>query len=288
MVPIQSIPGFSEPFSCWSHLLAAVLSLVGYYWLWKRGWGSRMRITALTVYTFSLIFLFSMSGVYHLLEPGLTPRLVFRRLDHAAIWVLIAGTFTPIHMILFRGVWRWAILALVWTVAISGLVLEVIFFTSIPEWMALSFYLSLGWLGLLSGWHFKRSFKAEKSKYLVMGGVYYSIGAVLEFARWPTPWPGVIGPHEIFHVFVMLGAWSHWRFVYYWANHPVWNTITFHVRVFPEERYLASARGEHIQVEANSIEDLKTAIRKKVDSHFHRTLPPKIRLRFFQEEYLDA
>jgi len=158
---IIPLPGFSEPFSSWTHLLAAGLAVFGSYVLCYRGRGNFLRLFSLVVFSISLIFLFSMSGVYHLLEPGGAPREVFKHLDHSAIWVLIAGTFTPIHTILFRGTWRWGILSLVWTIAITGLVLKIVFFTDIPEWLGLIFYLSMGWLGMVSGFKLKSQFDSE-------------------------------------------------------------------------------------------------------------------------------
>jgi hemolysin III len=283
---ILDIPGFSEPFSSISHLIAAVLSLVGLVVLCRRGRGNSARLSALIIYSLSLIFLFSMSGVYHLLEPGGGPRDVLQRLDHAAIWMLIAGTFTPLHIILFRGAWRWAVLTLVWTIAITGLVLEVVFFKSFPEWLSLSLFLALGWVGAFSGYKFRSSFAHHSLRYLIGGGVFYSLGAVIDFARWPILINGVIGPHEIFHIFVVLGAWAHWQFMYLWAEHPVSNTIMFYVRVLDEKRFLARARGEWIQVEADSRQELHSLILKRVSEKYHPSIAPQIRLRYFQEEYL--
>ena len=99
-----------------------------------------MRLAALSLYSFALIFLFSMSGVYHLLAQAGDARAVLQRLDHAAIWVLIAGTFTPIHVILFRGPWRWLILTTVWVIGLLGLIFEAIFFTSFPQWLITSLF----------------------------------------------------------------------------------------------------------------------------------------------------
>ena len=283
---IIPVPGFSEPFSCWSHLLAATVAAVGIYFLSRRGKGSKGRLFSLGVFSFSLIFLFSMSGVYHLLEPGGVPRAVFQRLDHAAIWVLIAGTFTPIHAILFRGLWRWGILLLVWVIAITGLVLEVVFFSEIPEWLTLSFYLGLGWIGVFSGWKFRRSFGDSSSRYLLWGGLLYSFGAVLEFLRWPVLISGVVGPHEVFHLFVVAGAATHWYFVFKWAAHPIRNTITFHVRVFPGERYFARAVGESLSLEALSLDGLHEKIKSLVQESFHQSFQPQIHLKYFHEEIL--
>ena len=280
------VPGFSEPVSSWTHLLAAFLAFIGIYFLWKRGKGSHGRLSSLHVFSFALVFLFSMSGVFHLLEPGGGPRDVLQRLDHAAIWVLIAGTFTPIHAILFRGAWRWGILLLVWVLAITGLVLEVIFFTEIPEWMTLSFYLGLGWIGMISGWKFLTTFGDSSWRYLLMGGVFYSIGAILDFIRWPVLIDGVIGPHEIFHLFVIAGAWTHWLFVYKWAAHPIRNTIIFHVRIFPQSVYLAKAVGERLELEASSLENLHHQIKTEVEETYHQSLKPKIHLKYFNEEFI--
>lgn len=225
--------GFAEPFSSWTHLLSAAAFLAAGFFLITKGKGSVPRVISLVVYTFSLVFLFSMSGVYHLLDHGGVARDVLRRLDHAGIWVLIAGTFTPIHVILFRGAWRWLILLVVWTIAINGLVLEVIFFKSFPEWLILSLFLGLGWMGTVTGYRFRASFHGESLRLLLFGGVFYSVGAVIDHVNWPVVWPGVLGPHEIFHTLVVGAAFCHWKFIYEWADHPVANTITFHVRILP-------------------------------------------------------
>lgn len=284
---IIAIPGFSEPFSSWSHLLAAGAACAGLFFLWHKGRGNSTRLFSLVVYSVTLMFLFSMSGVYHLLQPDLTPRMVFQRLDHAAIWVLIAGTFTPVHMILFRGAWRWGVLFSVWTIAVTGMVLEVVFFTSIPHWLGIGFYLALGWVGVLTSWRFHKTFADKSIRLLWQGGLYYSIGAVFELAGWPELVPGVVGPHEIFHVFVVLGAWSHWRFVYTWAHYPTKTHITFHVRVFPDNQYIAEAVGEFIRIEAGSLEALREKIRNSIRRAFHHNMRPKsVRLQYFNEELL--
>ena len=168
MIPTPMF-GFSDPVSSITHLLAAFAALFGAGFLFARGRGNGPRIFSLMVFSFSLVFLFSMSGVFHLLERGSVARDVFQRLDHAGIWLLIAGTFTPMQVILFRGFWRWSILSLVWTFAITALVLEVIFFHSFPEALLLSLFLGLGWLGAISGYVFRRSFGDPSIKYLAAG-----------------------------------------------------------------------------------------------------------------------
>jgi len=107
-------------------------------------------MASLSVFALSSVLLLSLSGVYHLLAPGTAGRQVLQRLDHAAIFVLIAGSFTPVHAILFRGAWRWAMLAGIWAAAITGLVLKTVFFATLPEWLGLLMYLGLGWMGVIS------------------------------------------------------------------------------------------------------------------------------------------
>jgi len=289
MTDIIPIPGFSEPFSSGSHLLAAVLALVGLFYLFKKGRGNTARLSALMLFSVSLIILFSMSGVYHLLDPAYAPRQVLQRLDHAAIWLLIAGTFTPIHTILFRGAWRWAILSFVWTIAISGMVIEAVFFDDIPMWLSLSFYLGLGWVGFLSSWQFQQQYGDRSNRYLWMGGCFYSIGAVLDSISWPVLVPGILGPHEIFHVFIILAAGSHWWFIHHWAHYPIQNQITFDVRVTADNTYRAQAIGDVFRFEAASFDALKIAITESLTKVFcHKLALNRIRLNYQnQAVYID-
>lgn len=216
--PIYAIPGFSEPFSSLTHLLAAGVYLVLGVWLVIYGRGHAGRMFSLIIYSFSTVFLLSMSGVFHLLEPGGTGRMVLQRLDHAGIFLLIAGTFTPIHGILFRGWWRWGMLLLIWGVAITSITLKSIFFNDIPEWFGLILYLGLGWFGAISGILLYNRFGYQYIKPLFYGALAYTFGAVMEFIRSPEPVPGVIGPHELFHIAVLFGIGYHFTFVLSFAR----------------------------------------------------------------------
>jgi channel protein (hemolysin III family) len=137
-----------------------------------------------------------------------------QRLDHGAIFVLIAGTFTPLHGILFRGAWRWGPLLFVWAAAVAGVTLKSVFFDDLAEWLGLLFYLGMGWLGVVSGAELWRRHGGRFVRPLLGGGLAYTVGGVLEFLNWPQLVPGVIGPHEMFHVLVLVGAALHWRFTH--------------------------------------------------------------------------
>lgn len=208
-----SIPGFSDPFSSISHLIGVFVFLVYGFKLITLAGGHRGWVAAVSVFVFSVIFLLSMSGVFHLLEHQSTGRAVLQRLDHAGIFVLIAGTFTPVHSILFRGFWRWGVLFLIWALAITGIVLKSIFFNEFAEWLGLVFYLGLGWVGILSAYLTHRLHGFTIIMPLIYGALAYTVGASLEFLQLPIVIPGVIGPHELFHIAVLAGIAWHWQFV---------------------------------------------------------------------------
>ena len=206
MVP-TAIPGFSDPFSSFSHLFFGVpVFLALTVLLVWRGRGDRGRMIALGVYGLSNVFLFAMSGVYHLLPRESTGRMVMQRLDHAAIFFLIAGTFVPAHYILFRGWKRWLPLTVVWVCAITGVTLKSIFFNDLSEFLGLSLYLGLGWIGMLSGYFIWYYYGGWLFRPLFWGGMAYTFGAVLDFLQGPILIPGILGHHELFHLAVLVGA----------------------------------------------------------------------------------
>jgi channel protein (hemolysin III family) len=211
---IYSIPGFSDPVSCWTHLLGAGVFAVLAIFLLRRGWGSWGRVFVLGVFTFGCVFLLSMSGVFHLLSRGSAGRAVLQRLDHAAIFFLIAATFTPVHGILFRGLLRWAPLFLIWSATITGITLKTIFFRDLSEELGLVLYLGLGWLGLFSGGLLWYWYGLRFIQPVIRGALAYTVGAVLEFLRWPVLIPGVVGPHELFHLAVLAGIGFFWQFIH--------------------------------------------------------------------------
>jgi len=209
---VASIPGFTEPVSSLSHLIATAFFAVASIPLLRAARGHGGRMTALAIYAGSVVLLLAMSGVYHLLAHDTAGRAVLQRLDHACIFTLIAGTFTAVHGMLFRGWLRWGVIAFVWIVVATAIPLKTVFFADMPEWLSLTFYLAFPWLGLGSGYLLWRRRGLHFIAPLALGGLAYTLGAVIEFARWPNPWPGVIHAHELFHFFVIAGAWFHWRF----------------------------------------------------------------------------
>lgn len=209
-----AIPGFSEPFSSLSHLLGAFIFLIFGLRLIYLARSHLYWALSISVFVLSVVFLLSMSGVFHLLDFDGLARTVLQRLDHAGIFALIAGTFTPIHTILFTGFWRWGMLVLIWSIAIAGITLKSIFFTDLPEWVGLMSYLGMGWLGILSAYLSYRLYGFDLIKPLLYGALAYTLGASLEFLRYPVLLDGIIGPHELFHLAVLAGIAFHWQFIH--------------------------------------------------------------------------
>ncbi len=216
-IDVFAISGFREPFNCFSHLLGVVVFVVLSFFFVRRGSGARSRTLSLVVMAFASILLLSLSTSYHMLWPG-TAREVMRRLDIAGVFVLIGGTMTPVHAILFRGFHRWAPLTLVWTLAVAGIVLRMVFFDSLPPGVGTACFVLLGWGGAISAFVLWRRYSWNFVKPLVFGGVAYTLGAVVLLAGWPVLITGVIGSHELWHVAVLSGLAFHWRFVYSFAD----------------------------------------------------------------------
>lgn len=210
----RSIPGFYEPVGAMSHLLGAVVFAVLAVPLLRKGRGDTFRFSVLAVYSFASVFLLSMSGVYHMLPEGSGARSVLARLDKAAIFVLIAGTHTPVQGLFFRGIARWGVLALMWSITAAGITLFTIFYDELPRGLGTTIYILLGWIAGTAGLVVWRRNGTDRVRLLLWGGVVYSAGAILLGLGWPTLLPGVLGPHELWHFAVLTAMTLHWKFLY--------------------------------------------------------------------------
>ena len=226
------MPWLGEPLSAITHLAGAVFFLSISKRLIRRGRGNRGRVVSLSIFAFACVFQLVMSGFSHQLVPGSAAARVLLRLDHAAIFFLIAATFTPMHVILFRGVQRWAPLAFVWVAAVFGIVLKSVFFAHVPMWLGVTLYLSLGWFGLVTGIMICRRYHFRFMSPLLYGGLSYSLGVVLEVVsagKGIQLIPGVFGGHEVFHLAVLIGMGLHWRFISGFADGKVILSDTDHL-----------------------------------------------------------
>lgn len=211
---IHHLPGFYEPFSAISHIVAVMIFVYLGAKLLRRGHAHRASMAFLIVYSAACVFLFSMSTLFHMVERGGTAGKVMERLDHGAIFLLIAGTFTAVHGIMFHGWFRWIPLLVVWLVAAICITLKTVFFESLPEWLGLSLYLGLGWSVALTAIPIMRRHGFRYLTLVLYGGLAYSLGALMEFKGWFVIVPGVVHAHELWHIAVLAGALFHWRFVW--------------------------------------------------------------------------
>lgn len=220
---VTAIPGFSNPISAMTHLLGAgVFAVLGFFLVRKgrRPDGSwwNWRMTALAVFVFAAVGLLGISGAYHILQPGLLPRYVMQQIDHDAVFVLIAATFVPAHVILFEGWRRWLILLIVFSLAAAGITVNFLYFDRLPEILGLAFYIGMGWVGAYSGYALYRRYGWKFIRPLVWGGLAYTLGGTAEFLRQPVLIEGVVGPHELFHLAVLAGLGFHFRFAFSFAG----------------------------------------------------------------------
>jgi len=213
MHPIQAVAGFAEPISSWMHLLGAAA------FLWVGARAVRLhcalpeRLFSLLVFGIATVLQLALSGIYHMTELPSASRPVLQVLDHAAIFVLIAGTLTAVHGTLFAGAWRRRMIYTVWSLCALGVCLKAIYFAETPEWLGLATYFAMGLLGLTTTVKLWRRHGMRYTLPLLGGGLVYTLGALLDFRRAPVLVDGVLGPHELLHLAVLLALALHWRFV---------------------------------------------------------------------------
>lgn len=197
-----------EPVNGLSHLGAAIAALAGMICLLVVGRSSLGKEVSLLIYGCTLVLLFSASATYHLVRAS--PRVlgVLRKLDHAAIYLLIAGSYTPFCYNMFSGFWKWGLLAVVWSLALLGATMK-IFFIKAPRWLSTGMYLVLGWLVVAGIQEMLIKLPVGALIWLSVGGILYTLGAVVYATKIFNFLPDKFGFHEIWHIFVILGALSH-------------------------------------------------------------------------------
>lgn len=200
-----------EPFNSYSHLLGVVLSIIGLVALVATASGPR-RVIGFAIYGTSLVLLYAASTIYHGLH--VSPRLEdwLRRFDHMAIFVLIAGTYTPVCLVTLRGEWGWSLFAVVWTLAAGGIALK-LFFNHLPPLPTAAVYLGMGWLAIFAIGPLVRALPPGGIAWLAAGGVAYTIGGIIYGLRRPDPMPELLGHHGVFHVCVLAGSAAHFVFM---------------------------------------------------------------------------
>ncbi|MDP1546153.1 MAG: hemolysin III family protein [Anaerolineales bacterium] len=198
-----------EPVNSLTHWGGAILALIGLIALLIVGWDTPAKIISLAVYGVSLIFLFSASATYHMVRVKDKALEIFRKIDHAAIFVLIAGTYTPFCVNAFTGFWKWGMLTFIWSLAIIGIIVK-IFYIRAPRWLNAGIYVIMGWSSVAAAGQMLASLPTWVFAWLIAGGVIYTLGAVVYATKIFNFKPGVFGFHEVWHIFVLLAAAAHY------------------------------------------------------------------------------
>jgi hemolysin III len=169
---------------------------------------SRRAVAAAAIYAVALAGMFGASALYHRIDWRPRVSLWMRRLDHSMIFVMIAGTYTPIALLLLDGAFSRTVLGILWGGVVLGLILKLVWIGA-PSWLAAFIYLALGWIGVATLPQLVRVGGVAAATLLLAGGVLYTAGAVVYARGRPNPKPAVFGFHEVFHVLVIAAAVVH-------------------------------------------------------------------------------
>ncbi len=197
-----------EPVNSLTHWAGALLALIGLIALLIVGWSAPAKIISLLIYGISLIAMFSASATYHMVRAKDKVLVILRKLDHSAIYLLIAGTYTPFCVNAFEGFWKWGMLSIVWSLAVIGIVVKVFYIKS-PRWLNAGIYVVMGWLCVGAAGQMLAVLPAWVFGWLLAGGIIYTLGAAVYATKLFNFWPGVFGFHEVWHIFVLLAAAAH-------------------------------------------------------------------------------
>jgi len=204
-----------EPFSAVSHAIGAVLAILALILLIRESIDpiKPWHIVAFSVFGSGMFLLYTASAIYHWLPVSSKYVKCLQTMDHAMIHVLIASTYTPVCLIPLRGVWGWSLLGMIWSLAIFGILLK-IFWKNLPDWFSVTFYIFMGWLSVIAIWPMIQTLQIGALVWIFIGGFFYTIGAIIHSLKKPNPIPNVVGAHEIFHLFVLLGSAAHFWVMY--------------------------------------------------------------------------
>ncbi|MCK1999277.1 hemolysin III family protein [Psychrobacillus psychrodurans] len=205
-----------EPFNSLSHLLGAILGLVGLILMLMKGIeidSSSLTLTAISIFGISMILLYTASATYHWLIGNVHHIQFLRRLDHSMIYILIAGTYAPFCLITLNNSAGYILFTIILFLAVSGICFKMVWFAS-PRWVSTAIYIGMGWMIIFLAPTLADSLGSAGLFYLILGGVSYTIGGIIYGIKPNLPFIKKLGFHEIFHIFILLGTLFHFICVY--------------------------------------------------------------------------
>jgi hemolysin III len=209
-----------DPWSWITHFAGMLASIAGclYLVLWSAE--DPTKATAMAIYGGSLVLLFAASTAYHFFDLGHERNELLRRVDHLGIFLLIAGSYVPALVHLLDGTWRIATLATVATLCLIGAIAKMAWLDA-PVWLSTAVYLAIGWFGVIPAFKMVPLLDWGSIACLGLGGLAYTLGAVVFVRERPDPWPDVFGHHEVWHLFVLAGAAGHFAFAVRMLEQPI-------------------------------------------------------------------
>jgi hemolysin III len=210
---------FREPVNGFTHFIGILLAIAGLTALLTRtdGPGILWHTVSFCIFGGAMILLYTFSTLYHWLPLTGKKLELFRKIDHIMIFVFIAATYTPVCLITLRDGWGWWILVSVWGLTLAGFFLKV-FWLNAPRFLYTSMYLLMGWIILIAIWPLTKRMAPAGLLWMAIGGFFYTVGAVIYALKKPDPWPERFGFHEIFHIFIMCGSFSHFWMIYHYVR----------------------------------------------------------------------
>jgi hemolysin III len=202
------------------HGAAALASVVGAIFLWGRCAGNLPRQLALLVFGLSLVSLYTGSSLYHSVPWQRVWKQRMQRVDHAMIYILVAGTGTPMACIVLDGWLRWVALGVAWGIALVG-ILQKVFLPKLGDWFSITLQTTQGWLALPLFVPLAQRLPFPAVLLTALGGVLYTVGMVCLVTQRPRLWPRVFSHHEVFHICVVAGSAAHYAMTFlYIARFP--------------------------------------------------------------------
>ena len=168
-------------------------------------------VVSYSIYGATLIGLYTASTLYHCIPAKDGGRRALRKVDHIMIYMLIAGTYTPICLgpLRDRGGWGWAIFGVIWGLAVAGSLVKLFWMTA-PRWVSAAAYIGMGWMIVVAVYPMVQQMPGRALMWLILGGVFYTAGGILYAKKWPGRERKWFGFHEVFHIFIMLGSVCHY------------------------------------------------------------------------------
>lgn len=201
-----------EPVNTWTHFITFLAGIVGLVFLIVFSYNNPEKLITLTIYGASVIILYGASTAYHWAKTTPRKQLILRKLDHISIFILIAGTYTPVLYFGLEGTWRWVMLAIIWGLSLVGIIIKM-FFVGVHRWVSTIFYIVLGWMAIVPMAKLIQAYPKEAILLLFLGGLSYTIGGIIYATKIFNFIPNKFGFHEVFHIFISLGSVLHFVMV---------------------------------------------------------------------------